>query len=101
MNPNVKFWIGMFASILVAVAGMATQIDPPWDKALALAGLVGTAINGVLIQRGRDEWDFQRRENERDRIAGFQRSYRVRGGYPPLPRKLPPPPKAPKPPGCA
>ena len=73
MNPNVKFWIGMVASILVAVAGMAPQIDPPYDKILTLAGLVGTAINGVLIQRGREEWDYERREAERDRLAGFKR----------------------------
>ncbi len=75
MNPNIKFWVGMVASILVAVASMAPQIDPPYDKILMLAGLVGTAINGVLIQRGRDEWDYQRREAERDRLAGFRRPF--------------------------
>ena len=106
MNPNIKFWVGMFASIFAAVASLAPQVDPPYDKILMLAGLVGTAINGVLIQRGRDEWDFERRETERDRIAGFRREdgypplpYRLhrvpKRGYPPLVKPLPEPPPAP------
>lgn len=51
MNPNVKYWIGMVASVCVALAGQAEVIDEPYRHYVSILGIVGTAVNGYLLQR--------------------------------------------------
>jgi len=65
MTKNTLFILGMFGSICVGVAGAAKDLGHPWDHVLVLAGLAGTAINGFLAQRPREEWTEEKREEKR------------------------------------
>ena len=52
MQPNAKWWLGLGAFILVALAGQSDHIpDGFWRHAVAVGGIVGTAINAYMIQR--------------------------------------------------
>lgn len=44
MNENAKYWIGMAASVLVALAGQADATPEPWNHLLSIGGVIGTAI---------------------------------------------------------
>jgi hypothetical protein len=48
---NGKWWIGLAASILVALAGQPDSVPDNWRHILGLLGIVGTAINGYMLQR--------------------------------------------------
>jgi hypothetical protein len=56
MNGQGFVWMGLTASILVALAGQADFMPEPWRHWLVIGGIVGTAINGYLIERVRP-WD--------------------------------------------
>ena len=48
---NLPYYLGLFASICVAVAGQAELIPEPYRHWVSLLGIIGTAVNGYLIQR--------------------------------------------------
>jgi hypothetical protein len=48
---NEKFWIGLIACVLVAIAAQAHTMPEPWSHIVSGAGTVGAAINGFLIRR--------------------------------------------------
>jgi hypothetical protein len=51
MSANAKYWVGMVASVLTAIAGQAEVIPEPYRHIVSLLGIVGTAISGYMIQR--------------------------------------------------
>jgi hypothetical protein len=65
MSKNTLFLVGMVASIGVGVAAAAKDLPPPWSQILMIGGLAGTAINGFLAQRPREEWSAQKRQEKR------------------------------------
>lgn len=62
MNPNMAWYVGLFASIAIAVAGQADQFPHPYDHIFSLGGIIGTAISGYMAQRPRREWTEAERE---------------------------------------
>jgi hypothetical protein len=50
-RTNTPWWIGMVASVLVALAGQSHDLPDTWRHAASVAGIIGTAINGFLIRR--------------------------------------------------
>jgi hypothetical protein len=50
-DKNAKFWIGLIACVLVAVAAQAHTLPEPWSHAVSIAGTIGAAVNGYLIKR--------------------------------------------------
>lgn len=62
MNPNHAWFLGLFASIVVAVAGQADQFPHPYDHIFSLGGIIGTAISGYMTQRPRREWTEAERQ---------------------------------------
>ena len=48
---NAKFWIGMIACVLVAIAAQAHALPEPWSHIVSTLGTIGAAINGYLIRR--------------------------------------------------
>lgn len=51
MNQNTKYWVGLVASVLTALAGQAEIIPEPWRHYVSVLGIIGSAINGYMIQR--------------------------------------------------
>lgn len=51
MSPNVKYWVGMGAAVLMALAGQVDAMPEPWNHIFSIGGVVGTAISGYMIQR--------------------------------------------------
>ena len=55
MNSQTWYWLGMLASIAVALSGSADRFpDGFWKHVFQIAGVIGTAVNGYLIQRKPD-----------------------------------------------
>jgi hypothetical protein len=55
MRSNATYWVGMVAFVLVALAGQSDHIpDGFWRHAVAIGGIVGTAVSGYLIQHRGD-----------------------------------------------
>lgn len=52
MHPNVKYWIGMFAAICMALGGQSDWIPDGWLKHLIIAlGVAGSAATGYMIRQ--------------------------------------------------
>jgi hypothetical protein len=51
MTGNTKYWVGLLASIFAALSADTTLFPPSWHSWLTLLGVLGTAINGYMIQR--------------------------------------------------
>jgi hypothetical protein len=51
MSNNARYWVGMIASVLVALAGQAEVIPEPYRHVVSVLGIVGTAVTGYMIQR--------------------------------------------------
>ena len=51
MNNNARYWIGMVASVCIALAGQAEILPEPSRHIVSILGIVGTAMNGYMIQR--------------------------------------------------
>lgn len=51
VTTNTKYWVGLVASVLVALASETTLFPASWHSVLSILGLVGTAVNGYMIQR--------------------------------------------------
>lgn len=50
-NANAKYWVGMVATIVVALAGQAEVFPEPYRHYLSVLGILGTAVMGYMIQR--------------------------------------------------
>lgn len=61
---NILFGLGLLASILLTVAGIADQFTPPWNELASLGGAIGAGINGFLMTRPRKEWSDEKREQQ-------------------------------------
>jgi hypothetical protein len=48
---NAKFWVGLIACVLVAIAAQAHTLPEPWSHIVSMLGTVGAAVNGYLIRR--------------------------------------------------
>jgi hypothetical protein len=53
VSTEAKFWAGMVASILVAIAGQAEVLPEPWRHYASIGGIVGTAVTGYMLQSPR------------------------------------------------
>lgn len=51
MTSQLRYWIGMIASICTALAGQAEVIDEPYRHVVSILGIAGTAVTGYMIQR--------------------------------------------------
>ncbi len=51
MNDNAKYWLGLVTSVFTALAGQAEVIPEPYRHFVSVLGIIGTAINGYMIQR--------------------------------------------------
>jgi high-affinity nickel permease len=50
MNSNVKWWAGMVACVLIALAGQADAMPEPWNHVFSIGGVIGTAVSGYMIR---------------------------------------------------
>lgn len=48
---NSRFWVGLIACVLVAVAAQSHTLPEPWSHVVSVLGTVGAAVNGYLIRR--------------------------------------------------
>lgn len=71
-NANALWWLGLIASVAVAVAAVADKFSPPWNEIAVLVGVAGAAINGYLLQRPRKEWTEAKREEHRESTGIFK-----------------------------
>lgn len=92
MSANMVWIIGLIASVLAAVAGIAETFPAPWDRVLALLGVIGTAITGYMAQRPREAWS----EEKRSAVRELKQLETPASDVPPAD-----PPSAPKPPKAA
>lgn len=54
-DQNLRYWLGMIASIAVALSACADAFpDGRLKHTLQIAGVIGTAITGYMIQRKPD-----------------------------------------------
>jgi hypothetical protein len=51
VSSNAKYFIGMAAAVLMALAGQADAMPEPWNHIFSIAGVVGAAVSGYMIQR--------------------------------------------------
>ena len=66
MTANKAWVIGLVASVLAALAGIAETFPAPWDRVLALLGVIGTAVTGYMAQRPREAWSDDKRTAMRE-----------------------------------
>ena len=62
MNANTAWIIGLIASVFTAVAGVANTFPDPYNRIMALMGVIGTAISGYMAQPRRRAWGDDERE---------------------------------------
>ena len=43
-QSQTGYWLGLGASVLVAIAGQAEILPEPWRHIVAILGIVGTAV---------------------------------------------------------
>jgi hypothetical protein len=55
VSTEAKFWAGMVASILVAIAGQAEVLPEPWRHYASIGGIVGTAVTGYMLRSPRQD----------------------------------------------
>lgn len=51
---QIAYVAGLVGFVCVAVLGQAELIGEPWHHWISIAGIVGTAVSGYLIQPPRD-----------------------------------------------
>jgi hypothetical protein len=58
---NIAWHLGLFAFVLMALAGANLDIPEPYRTWIAIGGIVGTAISGYLAKFPRDPSARERR----------------------------------------
>jgi hypothetical protein len=53
-RTQVAYLVGLITCVVAAVLGQAELVGEPWHHYLSLVGIVGTAVNGYLLQPPRD-----------------------------------------------
>jgi hypothetical protein len=57
MRRQPGWWIGLIASVLVAVGGQAELIGEPWRHWLTVSAIIATAINGYMLHPQPPAWN--------------------------------------------
>ena len=57
-RDNRAYWLGMIASLLMALAGQAEVFPEPYRHYVAVLGILGTALNGFMIQQRPNFTDY-------------------------------------------
>lgn len=53
-RTQIAYWVGLVSFVCAALLGQAEMIGEPWHHYLSIAGIVGTAVSGYLLQPPRD-----------------------------------------------
>ena len=62
MSSNVRWFLGLVASILVALSANLDKLPESLRTYFAVGGIIGTAVTAYMIQRPREEWTDEKRE---------------------------------------
>jgi hypothetical protein len=50
-DKNAKWWIGLVACVMVAIAAQAHTLPEPWSHIVSVLGTIGASVNGYMIKR--------------------------------------------------
>jgi hypothetical protein len=50
---QARWWIGLIASVCMAVTGQADALPHPWHHILSVIGIALTAVSGYMLERRR------------------------------------------------
>jgi hypothetical protein len=67
MTAQLGWFLGLMASMCVALAGQAELVGELWRHYIAIAGVVATATTGYMLQHPPPKWDGIDRRKDTDR----------------------------------
>ena len=77
MTQQIGWWLGLVASILIAVAGQAELVGEPWRHYLTVAAIVSTAINGYMLHPQPPAWNGSERRVTDETLSKIQKGQGV------------------------